>query len=341
VACAADYGIARKDIIVDPLTLTISSGADNALVTLEALRRLRDELGVCTMLGVSNISFGLPERESLNAAFLAMATLQGLSAAIANPHSDAMRAAFHSAKALTAQDAQCAAYIAHAADKAQTASANHPAAPSSSQHTLEDAVRLGLKKEAGELAAGALAALSPMAIIDQSIIPALNAVGRAFEKGTLYLPQLLMSAEAAKAAFAVLKQALGGAGVGRKGVVVVATVEGDIHDIGKNIAKAMLENYQFQVIDLGKDVKSARVVEAARESGARLIGLSALMTTTVDNMRATIAAIRRELPGCRVMVGGAVLTEAYAAQIGADRYVKDALQSVRYAQTVYADCAEV
>jgi 5-methyltetrahydrofolate--homocysteine methyltransferase len=235
---------------------------------------------------------------------------------------------------LLGQDAQCGAYIQYKA----AAEEKKPAAQTQeSGMTLLEAVKKGLKEQARQLAKEALLSHAPMDVIEASLIPALNEVGTAFEKGTLFLPQLLMSADAAKLAFEEVKAAMGDRGGAHLGSVVIATVEGDVHDIGKNIVKALLENYRFHVIDLGKDVKAERVLEAVRaHRDVRLVGLSALMTTTVENMEKTIALLRREGPPVKVMVGGAVLSEDYAMRIGADKYAKDAMASVHYAQEIYA-----
>lgn len=327
---AARYGIGKHDIVIDPLTMAISAEPEAATVALEALSRIRTELGVQTVLGVSNISFGLPSRAALNAAFYTLAAGAGLSAAILNPFAGDMLRAHHALRALLGDDPGCAAYI----DAMRNAEGGEaPAAAASA--TLFEAVRHGLKEEARTLAEAMAHGMEPLAIVEAELIPALNAVGSDFERGKAFLPQLLMSAEAAKAAFEALAARLPSEERGGLGTVVIATVKGDIHDIGKNIARAMLENYRFDVIDLGRDVPPEAVVQAALSSGARLVGLSALMTTTVSSMEETIRLLRREAPGCRIMVGGAVLTADYAAQIGADRHVRDAMDSVRYAQEIY------
>ncbi len=332
IARAAEFGIDKKDIIADTLTMTISSGGENANITLEALRRVKAELNVKTTLGVSNVSFGLPRRDLLNACFFALAIEAGLDAAILNPNDSAMMDMYHSALAITGKDAQCGAYIArHAADPAGGAPKLEP-----TDITLYDAVRQGLRQRAQALAQQALKQNEQaLDIIHNGLVPALNEVGIAFEKGTLFLPQLLMSAEAAKAAFEVVRSALGDAAGETVGCVVIATVEGDVHDIGKNIVKALLSNYRFDVVDLGRDVPAETVLHAAKERGASLVGLSALMTTTVPSMQRAIGLLKKEMPACRIMVGGAVLTEEYAAMIGADKYCRDAMSSVRYAQEVY------
>lgn len=333
VETAKGYGIGARDIVIDPLTMAVSAEPPAARVVLQALSRIRDELGVQTVLGVSNISFGLPSRETLNAAFFTLAAGAGLSAAIVNPFSAEMMRAHLSLKALSGEDAGCAGYVAalaaeeaSAPDKAQRAPGSVP--------TLSDAIRQGLSDEARALAASLVETRDPLSVIEAELIPALNAVGLEFEKGTAYLPQLLRSAEAARAAFEALSKKLSPAARGGRGKVVLATVRGDIHDIGKNIVKSLLENYRFDVIDLGRDVPPEAIVQAVREHGATLVGLSALMTTTVGSMEETIRLLRLKAPGCRVMVGGAVLTAEYAKRIGADQYARDAMDSVRYAQAV-------
>ncbi|WP_457790708.1 homocysteine S-methyltransferase family protein [Anaeromassilibacillus sp. SJQ-5] len=328
-------GIDRRDILVDALTMTISTGAEAALVTLETVRRVKAELGVGTILGVSNISFGLPQRENINAAFYLMALQSGLDAAILNPNAEAMMKAYFSFRALSAQDEQCGAYIARYAGAAPAAAPTAMAA----EMGLREAIVRGLKERAYQAAAAQVKALAPLDIINDQLIPALDQVGQGFEKGTLFLPQLLMSAEAAKAAFEALKAHMDAAGQPpvKKNKIILATVKGDIHDIGKNIVKVLLENYGYDVIDLGKDVDPALVAETARREKVRLCGLSALMTTTVAGMEETIRALRAAAPGCRVMVGGAVMTPEYAAQIGADRYAKDAMGAVHIAQELFGE----
>lgn len=338
---AAEYGIAREDILVDALCLTVSSDSKGALTTLETLRRVRDELGGRTILGVSNISFGLPQREIINAAFFTMAMQDGLSAAIINPNSQAMMQAYYSFRALMDLDAQCGDYI--GVYGGQKASLGQNAVGSPGGSGLEDSglgasIRRGLKEQAAQAAGRLLETEDPLAVINREIIPALDQVGKGFEKGTVFLPQLLMSAEAAKAAFEIIKgrMALSGQIQEKKGTIILATVKGDIHDIGKNIVKVLLENYAYEVLDLGKDVAPERIVEAAAEGQVKLVGLSALMTTTVPAMEETIRQLRKKAPWTRVMVGGAVLTEEYAQTMGADRYCKDAMASVSYADEVFS-----
>lgn len=328
IAEAEKYGIGKNEIIVDPLAMAVSSDMNSANVTLEAVRILNAK-GIRTSLGVSNISFGLPSRADVNAVFYTMAMQCGLDCAIINPHSDEMMKAWHGFMALTGKDSNCCDYIEFASN--QTPAETKAAAVTD---TLDTAIIKGLKESAYSLACEMLKTVSPLEIIDTMIIPALNTVGKGFEAKTVYLPQLLMSAEAAGRAFDAVKAAMP-AGESKKGRIIVATVKGDIHDIGKNIVKTLLENYGYEVIDLGKDVAPEAVVEAAKSSGAPLVGLSALMTTTVPAMEETIRLLRAELPECKVTVGGAVMTEEYAAMIGADNYSPDAMNTVRYAEEIF------
>lgn len=328
IAEAEKYGIGKNEIIVDPLAMAVSSDMNSANVTLEAVRILNAK-GIRTSLGVSNISFGLPSRADVNAVFYTMAMQCGLDCAIINPHSDEMMKAWHGFMALTGKDANCCDYIEFASN--QTPAEKKAATVTD---TLDTAIIKGLKESAYSLACEMLKTVSPLEIIDTMIIPALNTVGKGFEAKTVYLPQLLMSAEAAGRAFDAVKAAMP-AGESKKGRIIVATVKGDIHDIGKNIVKTLLENYGYEVIDLGKDVAPEAVVEAAKSSGAPLVGLSALMTTTVPAMEETIRLLRAELPECKVTVGGAVMTEEYAAMIGADNYSPDAMNTVRYAEEIF------
>jgi 5-methyltetrahydrofolate--homocysteine methyltransferase len=340
LARGAEHGLEPCDFVIDVLCLAVSAEAQSANVILESLRRVRDELGCRTCLGVSNISFGLPARPQLNAAFYTLALGAGLSAGIVNPLSEDMMTAYRGFRALTARDAQCGDWIAHApapraAAPAPSQSAAPGAAPAAAdaEPPLFSAIRRGLKADASAFAKAALAGgADPLSVIGDSIVPALEVVGKGFEKGTLFLPQLLMAAEAAGAAFEAVRAALPAGEGSVKGPIVIATVKGDIHDIGKNICRALLENYGFKVIDLGKDVPPETVVEAARREKARLVGLSALMTTTVGYMEETIKLMHAECPGCPVVVGGAVLTADYAAKIGADHYTKDAMELVRLAE---------
>ena len=336
IAEAAKYGIEKKDIVIDALAMTISSEPEGAKITLETLRRLRDEVGVCTVLGVSNISFGLPSRPIVNSIFYTMAMQNGLSVGIINPGSEDMMKAWYAFHALMALDSNCEKYIARYAQQPGTTPVQ--AAGGKYTMTLQSAIERGLKEEASSITAELAEQKDALDIINEELIPALNNVGEGFEKGTVFLPQLLMSAESAKSAFAVLKERMDQSGEvqEKKGKVILATVKGDIHDIGKNIVKVLLENYSFDVIDLGKDVPPEKVVETVLEQDVHLVGLSALMTTTVVSMEETIRQLREKAPDCLVMVGGAVLNQEYADMIGADFYGKDAMQSVHYAQKVFS-----
>ena len=327
---AKKYGIDKKDIVIDVLTMTISSEPNGAKTTLEALKMVRDTYGVRTALGVSNISFGLPSRPAINANFYTMAMQNGLTAGIINPSSEDMMRSYHSYCALMNYDTNCENYIAHYGNQEPVKTA----VPAGQQIDLKTAIEKGLKEDAYQTTVALVKTEAPLEIINTYLIPALDTVGKGFEKGTVFLPQLLMSADAAKSSFAVLKEELekNGGEEKEKEKVVLATVKGDIHDIGKNIVKVLLENYSFEVIDLGKDVAPERIVETVLEKEVRLVGLSALMTTTVVSMEETIRQLREKAPDCKVMVGGAVLNQEYADMIGADFYGKDAMQSVYYAQ---------
>ncbi|WP_294571932.1 homocysteine S-methyltransferase family protein [uncultured Subdoligranulum sp.] len=342
VAAATAAGIPKEDIYIDCLTLTASAQQEGAVQTLEALRRCKQELGVRTILGVSNISFGLPCRGYLNTTFLTMAMAAGLDLAIMNPNTPEMMAAVRAYRVLTAQDPQSRDYVATYADVqiqtqqvSKTAVAESPSAAAGD--ALFEAVRRGLKAEAHEAARQALSTREPLDVVNASLIPALDVVGDGFEKGTIFLPQLLQAATAAQAAFEVVKEKIAAQGqpqTASKGKIVVATVKGDVHDIGKNIVRVILENYGYDVLDLGRDVPPERVVEAVRTTGARLVGLSALMTTTVPNMKATIDALHQAKLPCQVWVGGAVLTPGFAKEIGADFYCKDAKASADLAKQI-------
>ncbi|MBE6777869.1 MAG: homocysteine methyltransferase [Ruminococcaceae bacterium] len=335
VETAARYGISRENLLFDPLAMTISADNHAALTTLTALRRIRQELGCHTSLGVSNVSFGLPCREVINSTFFAAALQEGLTAAIMNPGSTAMMQVYHAHRALHGMDDSCADYIAFAATLPTAAPAVPIAEEPASGSALQEAIRKGLRAAAEQEAQRLLTTVEGLCLINDEIIPALDAVGQGYEQGRVYLPQLLMSAEAAGAACEVIKDHLRtqGAGHGRC-PVVLATVRGDIHDIGKNIVKLLLENYGFAVTDLGRDVPPETVVETVCRLHAPLCALSALMTTTVPAMEETVALLHRRAPDCKVMVGGAVLNPEYAAAIGADRYGKDAMEAVRYALEV-------
>ena len=340
---AAAYGIDKKDLIFDTLTMTVSAEPQAAAVTLEALRRIRQELGCHTSLGVSNVSFGLPAREAINSTFFALAMENGLSAAILNPHSTDMMRVWYSYRVLRGLDENCAAYLAalpalQPPAAAPQAAAEAPQKAEEAGSELQMAIRRGMHERAAELTAALLQEKQGLAIVNEEIIPALDAIGRGFEEKKVYLPQLLMAAEAAKGAFARIKDAMCVAGEDKqtRGQVVLATVRGDIHDIGKNIVKLLLENYNFAVLDLGKDVPPEEIVAAAVRLHAPIVALSALMTTTVPAMEETIAQLKEQAPWCKTIVGGAVLNRDYAAAIGADRYAKDGMATVRYAEELLA-----
>ena len=407
-ATAAEYGIRREDIVIDGLCMTVSSDPRSALVTLETIRRIRDELGGSSILGVSNISFGLPARELINAYFFEMALQNGLSCAIINPNNQAMMQAYRAFCALTNQDENFQNFITayagykspdkqvsdaltayktrvlnalgvsagdlqatgrplggssgNAGGAAGTGTAGLPSGNVSGagvgaganagssgsgraagaddgrgpgalagKSRLVEAIERGMAKPAADATREALLTRNALDIINEDLVPALDVVGQGFEKGTVFLPQLLMAAEAAKAAFAVVKESMAGSAQESKGRVILATVKGDIHDIGKNIVKVLLENYGYDVIDLGKDVPPETIVETALRENIRLVGLSALMTTTVVNMEETIRQLHQQKPDCRIVVGGAVMTQDYADKIGADCYGRDAMTTVRYA----------
>ncbi len=344
-AAADRYGISRDDIVIDGLTMTISSDQSAAATTLETIRRVRDELHGHTILGVSNVSFGLPARELINANFLTMAIQNGLSCAIINPGNEVMMQAFRTSCALLGMDPQCMNFIAHysgyvssakrAAGQAQQAASSAVKAEGGS--ALQDAIRRGMKESAASLTIEALKTRDGLSIINEDLIPALDVVGNEFEKKIVFLPQLLMSAEAANAAFDEIKKTMTGAPQKKKAKVILATVKGDIHDIGKNIVKVIMENYGYEVIDLGRDVPPETIVDTAIRENVPLVGLSALMTTTVVAMEETIKQLHEKKPDTKVMVGGAVMTQEYADQIGADFYGKDAMASVRYAESMFGD----
>ncbi len=394
---AEGYGIRREDIVVDGLAMTISTDTASANTTLETIRRLRRELGVHTILGVSNISFGLPQREILNSMFLAMALREGLSLAIINPNSSAMMAAHRAYCALSGLDPACASFIGAYGDKKElsfglnapgdsrkvaapgalpgvsgensaaggkgagapdapaaggtgapgspaaggTGAPGSPAAEGGPSSALHSAVLGGMAALAARAAAEALAGgTKPLALVSACLVPALDTVGKRYENGTIFLPQLLMSAEAAKSAFDVIRDAMSGAAAEVKGRVILATVKGDIHDIGKNIVKVLLENYGYEVLDLGKDVPPGVIAETAVKEGIALVGLSALMTTTVVGMEETIRLLREKKPDTKIVVGGAVMNREYAASIGADYYAREAMDTVRYADSVFGSAAQ-
>lgn len=332
---AEKYGIKKKDIIIDPLTLTVSTGADNAKITLDAVKGLTSS-GCHTVLGVSNISFGLPERQNINSTFYTLALYEGLSAAIINPKSEDMMKAYYTYCALTGQDKNFLEYIEFASANEQKTAA---AEKKEDTVSLKTAILKGLGDKAAKATKTLLATQQATDIIDKILIPSLDEVGKGFESGRLFLPQLLMSADAASRAFDEIKSEIKSADgeTVKKGTVVLATVKGDIHDIGKNIVKVILENYGFEVVDLGKDVPEEKVADAVIKNNVKLCGLSALMTSTVPAMEETIKLLRVKAPDCKVVVGGAVLTQEYANMIGADKYAKDAMETVRYAEELFSN----
>ena len=327
---AAEYGIDKKNLAVDALVMTISTDTNNAIETLNAVDYIRNTLGVNTVLGVSNISFGLPNREAVNTAFYTLAMSRGLSAGIINPNSRPMMNAFYSYKALAGKDESCQEYIKSAVDT--------EIVQKTENLDLKTAIIKGMKEESARCAKELLENTESLVIINDYIIPALDIVGDGFEKNTIFLPQLLMSADSAKAAFDEIKAhfVMSGAEQVKGEKIIIATVEGDIHDIGKNIVKVLLQNYGFDVMDLGKDVKCEKVLEEAQKNNVKLVGLSALMTTTVPNMEKTIKLLH-DNTDAKVFVGGAVLTRDYAEMINADFYAKDAMESVRIAQEFFEE----
>ena len=332
---AKNYGIDKKDIIADPLALTISSDSKSARVTLDAIKLIRD-MGIYTSLGVSNISFGLPVREKINSAFFTMALENGLNLAIMNPFSVGMTDAYNAFLALSGFDESCVNYINYAQSFEETSSQNTSAVKNDNSDDLTSLIVNGMKDSA-KTKAGLLMSEGekPLDIINNRIIPALNKIGGDFESGKAFLPQLLMSAEAASSAFDVIKDNMPTAQKDESKSVILATVKGDIHDIGKNIVKVLLESYGFTVYDLGRDVDEETILKKAKETGCRLIGLSALMTTTVPSMEKAIFLLHGEIPDSRIMAGGAVLTEEYAKMINADYYAKDGMDGVKIAKEFY------
>ncbi len=339
---AESYGIDRKNIVFDPLALTISADGSAAIETIKAVELIKNRLGCHTSLGVSNVSFGLPSRDYINSTFFTMALSHGLSAAIMNPYSVDMLKSYYAFCALKGLDENCLDFIEFADKNPQQTAVSTPTATDNGdkgqyKSELQRAIIKGLKEQSALLTTELLKTLEPLKIVSEEIIPSLNTVGEGFENKTVYLPQLLMSAEAAKTAFEEIKKNIKTENADSGKTVVIATVKGDIHDIGKNIVKLLLENYGFRVIDLGRDVAPENVVEAVTEFKAPLVGLSALMTTTVPAMEETIKHLRKKAPFCKIVVGGAVLTKQLAENIGADKYVKDAMETVRYAQEIFED----
>ena len=335
---AEQYGISKKNIIFDTLAMTISADTMSAITTLSSLNYIKNELGCHTSLGVSNVSFGLPNRDAINSTFFAMALENGLSCAIMNPYSVEMMKTYYTFKALKGLDENCSEYIGMT-DLFTTVSKPVETKSKTSEEfrsELQQAIIKGFKEKAGEITEVLLESVNPLDIVSYEIIPALNTVGKGFENKTVYLPQLLMSAEASKSAFEKIKSFMNEneEKTSGKGSFIIATVHGDIHDIGKNIVKLLLENYGFDVTDLGKDVPPEDIVDAVIEKNAQIVGLSALMTTTVPSMEETIKQLREKASWCKIVVGGAVLNKEYADKIGADKYAKDAMETVRYAEEV-------
>lgn len=338
---AESYGIDKKELIIDVLAMTISTDSESAKETLKAIKLVKEKLGVKTSLGVSNISFGIPNRSNINAVFYTMALQNGMDAAIINPNSREMMRSYYSYRALCGIDENCFDYIEFSNDDVVETTVKTKKTNKSNEKNsnvgLFDSIVNGLKQMSVEFSLKMLESKKPLDIIKDELIPALDKVGKGFESGKVFLPQLLMSAEAAKASFEVLGKAMDELGENRekKGKIIMATVKGDIHDIGKNIVKVLLENYGFDVIDLGKDVAPEKIVEVAKKENIKLIGLSALMTTTVVSMKQTIELLKKEKVECKVMVGGAVLTQEYADMINADFYSPDAMGSVYYAEKLF------
>jgi len=334
---AALYGIDKKDIIFDTLAMTVSADNSAAIATLKSLNVIKNKLGCHTSLGVSNVSFGLPCRDAINSTFFALALENGLSAAIMNPYSAEMMKTYYTYRVLKGLDDNCTDYINNADRFIPTLVApaeKTVSAPQEYGSELQQAIIKGFKEKSGEITKRLLCNMKPLDIVNGEVIPALNTVGVGYENKTVYLPQLLMSAEAAKSAFEVIKDFMSGSETSaEKETFVIATVKGDIHDIGKNIVKLLLENYGYKVIDLGKDVPPQKIVYAVKEHHASFVGLSALMTTTVPAMEETVKLLKQETPWCKTVVGGAVLNKEYADKIGADKYAKDAMEAVRYAES--------
>ncbi|MDO5123951.1 MAG: homocysteine S-methyltransferase family protein [Eubacteriales bacterium] len=336
IKTAESYGIDKNDIIVDTLTMSVSTDKRAALVTIKAIEMLT-QMGIKTTLGVSNISFGLPHRDYVNSRFFSEALARGLSSAIMNPHSERMKNAIKDRKT-TAKSEDLVKFAEDIIEEVLSIEEANVIPASSATMTLKEAIISGLLQESESLAKELLKSEEPLTVVNEYIVPALDVVGAGFEAGKVYLPRLLMSAEAAKSAFGEVKSVLAKENrqAGQKDKIVIATVKGDIHDIGKNIVKILLENYGYQVIDLGKDVPEEKILETAKREGARLVALSALMTTTVPAMERTVRLIHKELPDCKVTVGGAVMSEEYAEMIEADFYSKDAMGCVRIAEKYFA-----
>jgi 5-methyltetrahydrofolate--homocysteine methyltransferase len=329
---AMAIGIRKEDVIIDCLTMTVSADASAALTTLESLNSVKKILRLKTALGVSNVSFGLPNRSLLNAAFLTMALQSGLDLPIINPNSAAEMNTVRAFRLLSDQDENAAEYIKAFSEVAAAESAK----PVNADLSLADCIIAGLKADAVATTERMLNDTQALEVVNEHLIPALDKVGTDFERGTLFLPQLILAAETAGKCFDVIKGKLGTSAVSeKKDVIILATVYGDIHDIGKNIVKVLLENYGYKVVDLGKDVAPETVADSAAEHNAKLVGLSALMTTTLPAMSSTITLLRERGLPCKVMVGGAVLTDDYAKSIGADFYAKDAKRAVDIAKSMF------
>ncbi|MCL2209740.1 MAG: homocysteine S-methyltransferase family protein [Treponema sp.] len=333
ISAATSYGIPEKNIIIDTLTMTVSTDSGNSKITLDALEHIRYKMGVHTILGVSNISFGLPERQKINTSFFTLAMRSGLSAGIINPLDTVMMDAYYAFNALNGADSNCGEYIKRFSKQISVQKSEN------GDLNLHDSILYGLREQAGKAANIMLADTSPMEIINNCLIPALDKIGCDYKNENIFLPQLLMSAEAAKTAFESIKIFLAKQGEiqEKRGKIMLLTVKGDIHDIGKNIVKVLLENYNFNVIDLGKNVEPSFAAQTVINENIRLVGLSALMTTTVVYMEETIRLIKEKKPDCHIMVGGAVLTQEYAEKIGSDYYAKDAMSGVRYADELFRE----
>jgi len=329
---AQKIGIPREDVLIDCLVMTASAQQDQVRETLRAVRMVKEELGLNTVLGVSNVSFGLPARPVINRTMLAMALMQGLDAPIMDPGDEGMRDTVDAFSVLMGIDRQAERFIAGRSVQEEKKQESGSLTETDAQADLAQAIIKGLSGDAEKATEILLSRMKPMEIIEKEIVPSLDFVGKEYESCTIFLPQLIRSAEAAQSSFELIRRQLakeGSEGSEGRGRVVIATVQGDIHDIGKNIVKVIMENYNYRMIDLGKDVPPEKIVEAVRENGADFVGLSALMTTSVSSMKATIAILREACPGVRVIVGGAVMTPSLAEYVGADHYAKDAMEAVR------------
>lgn len=339
---AQEYGIEKKDIIFDTLAMTVSADKNAAKVTLDTLEFIKTKMGIHTSLGVSNVSFGLPKRDFINSSFFTMALSKGLSGAIMNPFSTDMMKAYHSYKALMGMDDNLLEYMEYASGivtEEKVTVSDNKSSKDEGLSPLMNAIVKGLKEQSSSITKELLKYKNPLDIISEEVIPALDIVGKGFEEKTVYLPQLLMSAEASKCAFEMVKCHMteSKAEMKVKCPVVLATVKGDIHDIGKNIVKLLMENYGFRVFDLGKDVEPEKIVDCVIRNNVPIVGLSALMTTTIPAMEETVKLLRDKSPQTKIIVGGAVLNLEYSQKMGADKYAKDAMEGVRYAHEVYSN----